>query len=250
MKETILFFITAIYLALSAQSVSAFEIDQMTDTERAAFRAEIREYLMDNPEVIYEAVEILRAKQAQAAENQDKKLVQLHSKAIFEDGFSYNGGNPEGDITLVEFVDYKCGYCKRAHTEVEALLAEDSNVKFIIKEFPILGDASVTTSQFAIAVHQLYGDVAYKSVHDILLSFTGQITSTALNRIANTLGLDQEAIFDHMNNDKVIDVIRQNRELGQILEITGTPTFILGDEMLRGFVPADALITMIADMRR
>lgn len=250
MKQFTTPFVIFLSLLFSAQSSSAFDISQMTEKERAAFRAEIREYLLDNPEVIYEAVDVIKERQAQAAENRDKNLVKLNSKAIFEDGFSYVGGNPEGNITLVEFVDYKCGYCKRAHSEVQALLAQDKEIRLIIKEFPILGEASITTAQFAIAVQQLYGNEAYKAVHDILLSFNGETTPTALGRIANTLNLDQDAILEYMNDEQVIDVIRKNRELGQIMEITGTPTFILENEMLRGFVPADALLAMAAEKRR
>lgn len=250
MKQLTTAFVIISSLLFSTSIASAFDISQMTDGERATLRAEIRDYLLDNPEVIYEAVDILKERQAKAAENHDRNLVMRNSKAVFNDGYSYVGGNPDGDITLVEFVDYKCGYCRKAHEEVEELLMQDQGIKFIIKEFPILGEASITSAQFVIAVKQLYGSEAYKSAHDILLSYTGETSPTALGRIANALNLDRDAVLGHMNSEKVVEEIRKNRALGQILEITGTPTFILQNEMLRGFVPVDTLLALVAEKRR
>ena len=243
-------FASILCLLLFTQTAAAFDISKMTENQRAAFRAEIRAYLLDNPEVIYEAVDILQQRQAQTETQRDLELVENNSAAIFADGYSYVGGNTEGDITLVEFVDYKCGYCRKAHSEVEELLARDGNIKLIIKEFPILGESSITSAQFAIAVQQLYGNEAYKAAHDILISFKGNTTPSALGRIATALNLDKDSILNHMNTDSVIAVIQQNRALGQIMEITGTPTFVLNDEILRGFVPADALVKMVTDKRR
>ncbi|XAT60754.1 thioredoxin domain-containing protein [Rhodobacteraceae bacterium Araon29] len=243
-------FASILCLLLFTQMAAAFDVSKMTENQRVAFRAEIRAYLLDNPEVIYEAVDILQQRQAQTETQRDLELVENNSAAIFADGYSYVGGNPEGDITLVEFVDYKCGYCRKAHSEVEELLARDGNIKLIIKEFPILGESSITSAQFAIAVQQLYGNKAYKAAHDILISFKGNTTPSALGRIATALNLDKDSILNHMNTDSVIAVIQQNRALGQIMEITGTPTFVLHDEILRGFVPADALVKMVTDKRR
>ena len=250
MKQFKSAFISILCLLLFAQTAGAFDVSKMTEDQRAAFRAEIRAYLLANPEVIYEAVDVLKQRQAQTETKRDLELVKNNSAAIFSDGYSYVGGNPEGDITLVEFVDYKCGYCRKAHSEVEDLLSRDGNIKLIIKEFPILGEASITSAQFAIAVQQLYGNESYKAAHDILISFKGNTTPSALGRIATVLNLDKDSVLEHMNNESVIAVIQQNRALGQIMKITGTPTFVLQDEMLRGFVPADALLTMVTDKRR
>ena len=126
-------FASILCLLLFTQTAPAFDVSKMTENQRAAFRAEIRAYLLDNPEVIYEAVDILQQRQAQTETQRDLELVENNSAAIFADGYSYVGGNPEGDITLVEFVDYKCGYCRKAHSEVEELLARDGNIKLIIK---------------------------------------------------------------------------------------------------------------------
>ncbi|WP_299674798.1 DsbA family protein [uncultured Roseobacter sp.] len=233
-------------LALPA---SALDLQSMTEEERDLFRSEVRSYLMDNPEVIMEAVQALEARQAEAQAQADLTLVSDHAEAIFDDGFSFVGGNPEGDITLVEFMDYRCGFCKRAYGEVEKLLESDGNIRFIVKEFPILGEQSLLASRFAIATRQLEGDDAYKALHDALMEFNGDITLPALRRLSDTYGLDAEAIEARMDDESVTEEIRKTRALAQQLQITGTPTFVMHDEMLRGFLPYDQMKELVAEKR-
>ena len=135
-------------LALPA---AAMDLKALTDEERALFRAEVRAYLMDNPQVIMEAVELLQAREAEQQAQADLNLVADNADALFNDGYSWVGGNPEGDITLVEFLDYRCGYCKRAHGEVAKLLESDGNIRLIVNELPILGEQAVIASRFAVA---------------------------------------------------------------------------------------------------
>ena len=135
-------------LALPA---AAMDLKALTDEERALFRAEVRAYLMDNPQVIMEAVELLQAREAEQQAQADLNLVADNADALFNDGYSWVGGNPEGDITLVEFLDYRCGYCKRAHGEVAKLLESDGNSRLIVNELPILGEQAVIASRFAVA---------------------------------------------------------------------------------------------------
>ncbi|MEE4347445.1 MAG: DsbA family protein [Paracoccaceae bacterium] len=236
-------------MALTAPA-QAFDVTNMTEDERAALREEIRSYLLDNPEVIMEAVSVLEQRQAEAQAQGDVELVRVNAQAIFEDGHSWVGGNPDGDITLVEFTDYRCGFCRRAHPEVEQLLEADGNIRFILKEFPILGEESVLSSRFAIAVKQIAGDEAYKAAHDALISYRGNITPEALERIAGELDLDAAAIMPHMTSDEVTEVIAANHALAGRLQITGTPTFILEDQMLRGYMPLADMQTLVAQTRQ
>ena len=120
-------FAALIGLALPAH---AFDLSSMSADEKEAFGQAVREYLLENPETIFEAVEVFRQREAQAEAAADLNLVAANADAIFNDGFSYVGGNPEGDITVVEFMDYRCGYCKRAHTAVEELIKADGNIRF------------------------------------------------------------------------------------------------------------------------
>lgn len=236
-------------MALTAPA-QAFDITNMSEDERAALREEIRSYLLDNPEVIMEAVSVLEQRQAEAQAQGDIDLVRINAEAIFEDGHSWVGGNPEGDVTLVEFTDYRCSFCRRAHPELEQLLELDGNIRFIIKEFPILGEESVLSSRFAIAVKQIAGDEAYKAAHDALISYRGAITPQALERIAGDLDLDAAAIIPHMTSDEVTQVIAANHALAGRLQISGTPTFVLEDQLLRGYMPLADMQALVAQIRQ
>lgn len=236
-------------LTFSAAPVAAFDISAMSEAERDAFRAEIRSYLLDNPEIIYEAVQILEERQTQVQADADKDTIASNASAIFDDGFSWVGGNPDGDITIVEFMDYRCGFCRRAAPEVEKLLANDGNIRLVVKEFPILGEQSVIMSRFAIATQQVAGDNAYKAVHDVLMEMSGDVSEPRLRRLASDLDLDADAILAQMESDAVTDVIAQNRALAQALSISGTPSFVVEDELLRGFLPADQMQIVVDEKR-
>lgn len=233
-------------LALPGQ---ALDLDQMSQAERTALRAEIRTYLLENPEVIMEAVAVLEQRQASAQEADDSDLVRVNAEALFEDSTSWVGGNPDGDITLVEFLDYRCGYCRRAHDDVAALLKEDGNIRFVVKEFPILGEDSVTAARFALATRAVAGDDAYKSVNDALMTFEGSINNTTLRRIGEGLGLEAERIIAQMDSDAITGILRANHALGQRLQISGTPSFVMEDRMLRGYVPQDTMAQIAAQIR-
>ncbi len=239
----------ALAAGLTALPAQAFDLDNMTDQERAAFQGEIRTYLLENPEVIMEAVAVLEERQANQQAQADEALVKDNAEALFNDGGSFVGGNPEGDITLVEFMDYRCGYCRRAAPEVADLLEFDGNIRLIIKEFPILGEQSVLASRFAVAVLQTQGDAAYMNVHDTLMAFGGDITEPALRRIAGDLDLPADEIIAHMDSSDVASVIDANHDLGRRLGISGTPSFVMEDQMLRGYLPLDEMQRVAAELR-
>ncbi|UWR13818.1 DsbA family protein [Sulfitobacter sp. M368] len=241
--------IAPIFAATLALPAAAMDLTELTDAERAQFRAEVRAYLMDNPEVIMEAVTLLQTREAEAQARADDNLVSDNADAIFDDGYSWVGGNPDGDITLVEFLDYRCGYCKRAHGEVAKLLETDGNIRLIVKELPILGDQSVLASRFAIATKQIAGDDSYKAVNDALMAYNGDVTLPALRRLGSTFGLDMEAVEARMDSDEVTMEIAQTRALAQQLNISGTPTFVMHDELLRGYLPFDQMMALVEEKR-
>ncbi|UWQ89865.1 DsbA family protein [Aliisedimentitalea scapharcae] len=236
-------------LTLLAAPATALDLQAMSDEDRAAFRAEIRAYLLDNPQVILEAVELLEQRQAQAEAQADVELVAENKQELVNDGYSWVGGNPDGDITVVEFMDYRCGYCRRAVPEIAQLLKQDGNIRLVIKEFPILGEASVLSSRFAVAVKHVAGNDAYKQVHDALIEFSGEPNEVSLRRLAEGLGLDADAVMDGMNAPEVSQELQQTRALAQRLKISGTPTFVVEDELLRGFLPADQMALVVAEQR-
>ncbi len=236
----------ALGLTVPAQ---ATEIGAMTDAERQAFRDEVRAYLLDNPEVLMEAIGVLEQRQAHQQAGNDAALVQTNAKAIFDDGYSWVGGNPEGDVTLVEFMDYRCSYCRKAFDEVARLVGEDGNIRFVVKEFPILGEQSLMASRFAIATKMVAGDAAYKKVHDALMTMRRNVTEAALRNVAERFDLDPAPIMEKMDSDAVNAIIRKNRELAQRLQINGTPTFVLEDRMLRGYVPLENMVQIVSEVR-
>jgi len=236
-------------LCLSAP-VAALDITAMNDAERQVFRQEIRAYLLENPEVLMEAIAVLEQRQKEAQTFNDESLIAVNAEALFLDQNSYMGGNPEGDVTIVEFLDYRCGYCKRAHPEVTELINSDGNIRYIIKEFPILGDQSVLASRFAISTLQNVGPEAYAKVHDALMTFRGDISQSSLKRLAKSLDLDAGLIMKAMDSDDVSAVISENRALAQRMQITGTPSFVMGAQMVRGYVPLDGMKEIVASSRQ
>ncbi len=222
---------------------------EMTPAERDAFRAEVRAYLLENPEIIVEAMDVLQARDQALAAAKDLQMLKDQAPLIYQDAASWTGGNLQGDVTIVEFVDYRCGYCRKAHDEVAALVKSDGNIRFVLKEFPILGEASLLSSRFAIAVLQLHGADAYKSVHDVLIALRGEPDEVTLARVATDLGLDPAPIVARMGTDEVTAVITTNHALADVMEISGTPTFVINNTMVRGYVPLDGMRQIVAEER-
>lgn len=241
-------------LAATAAVISALiappVLAEMTADERDALRDEIRAYLLENPGVLVEAMDVLQERETAAAVERDALLVQTRASDIFASPSDWVGGNLQGDITLVEFMDYRCSYCRKAHEEVKELVESDGNIRYVIKEFPILGEASLVSSQFAIAVRLLHGDDAYKAAHNALITLRGEPTAEALGRLAADLGHDPAPILEKMGTDEVIAIISANHALADGMEISGTPTFVLKDQMLRGYVPLEEMRNIVAEARK
>ncbi|MGZ9810404.1 DsbA family protein [Pseudoroseicyclus sp. H15] len=238
--------LAAVSFALPAM---ADGLTDMTEAEREVFREEVRAYLLDNPEVLMEAISVLEQRESQAANAADQELATANADSLFNDGYSWVGGNPDGDITLVEFMDYRCGYCRQAFAEVEDLVNSDGNIRFILKEFPILGEQSLLASQFAVAVKQLHGDDLYKEVHDALMVLRADITPDTLAQLAESFGLEPEPVLDHMLSDEVEAEIQANHDLASRMRINGTPTFVMEDQMLRGYVPLASMQAIVEELR-
>ncbi len=241
-------------LALPALPGAAQSIfDGLDEADRTALRAEIRAYLLENPEVIFEAVEAFEQRNATAAAEMEGALVEINADAIFFDGHSWAGGNPDGDLILVEFVDYRCSFCRRAFEQVMEFVGDDGNIRLVMKEFPILGPQSEVMSRFAIAVLQLGGDEIYFEAHERLLNWEGALSESSLGALAAELELDAEAVLARMSDASVTEVLDANRALAQRLQISGTPTFVLGagssGEMIRGLLPAAGLAEIAAELR-
>jgi protein-disulfide isomerase len=245
----------ALFLLISGPVAAQMDISAEA---RAALRAEIRAYLMENPEIIFEAVAEFERRTASAQSDMDQTLVEINAESIFADPASWEGGNPDGDIVLVEFADYRCSFCRRAFEQVMEFMGVDGNVRFVIKELPILGPQSELAARFAIAVLQIAGPDVYFRAHEALMTGATEPTDAGLTQLAVTLGLDPATVVSRMQTSEVTDVIRENRALAQRLQINGTPTFAIAQgtpgawqrfELLRGFLPASDLGLLAADLR-
>ncbi|WP_050527326.1 DsbA family protein [Pseudorhodobacter aquimaris] len=238
---------TALALALAPP---AFAQSKLSDAERADFRAEVRAYLLEEPEVLMEVFAILEERRNSDAVADDLAMLETNKDEIFNDPASWVGGNPNGDITVVEFMDYRCGYCKKAFEDVAELVSSDGNIRFVVKEFPILGEQSDLASRFAIAVLQMDGAAAYEKVHDALMVMRGEVTPDNLASIGKDAGLaDVDAVLAHMTSAEVTAVIDANRALAQRLAINGTPTFVIDNTLVRGYVPLDGMRQIVEGQR-
>lgn len=238
-------FLTLITFCMTATTASA----ELSDAERTELRAEIRAYLLEQPEVLLEVMQALQEAEERNSAVSDAAALKANAGIVYNDSNSWTGGNLEGDITIVEFVDYRCGYCRRAYDDLSELVESDGNIRLVLKEFPILGPQSVLASRFAIAVRELYGDDAYKAAHDALITLRGDVTDSSLARLAKKLGHDSAEIAAQMNSAKIDKILRTNQQLAQILKVTGTPTFIIDDGIVRGYVPLEGMRQIVAQER-
>lgn len=227
----------------------ALDLNAMNAAEKEQFGQQVREYLLDNPEVIMEIFSILDQRQQQAEVEKDALLIASNIDEIQNDGFSWVGGNPDGDVTLVEFLDYKCAYCRKAHKEVANLVKTDGNIRLVVKEYPILSEDSYELSRAAIATLQSLGPDAYKKMYNQFIEHNGPVNDQVIAFLAKKVGLDGQAIIAQMAEPSVDENIKRTRALGDTLKITGTPTFIFNDQMVRGYVPESAMIDIVAALR-
>ena len=209
----------------------------------------VREYLLKNPEIIQEAIQELRKKQELAETTARTKALQTHKQQIFESKRDIVLGNPKGNVTLVEFFDYNCGYCKRAVNDISELLKSDPNLKVVLKELPILSEGSVDAARVAVAV-RLQDPSKYWAFHRALMSAKGEANGIQALNAAKVAGLDVERIKKDISNPEVDATLAEVQELAKALAISGTPSYVLGDQLIPGALPHDRLALAIAQVRK
>ncbi|MCC6918103.1 MAG: thioredoxin domain-containing protein [Alphaproteobacteria bacterium] len=207
----------------------------------------VREYLLANPEILNEMIAELQKREEASSAKQAKDGIASNHDAIYNDGYSYVAGNPNGDVTLVEFFDYHCGYCKKVRPEVVQLLKDDSGVRLVLKEFPILGKVSEEAARAAIASLNQGGD-HYWNFHQAMLA-EDSLDSAGIYEIAANQGLDVERLKKDMADPSVQQKIDKNRELAKSIGIDGTPAFIMGDKLAPGAMSLEDMKAMIEAQR-
>lgn len=237
-----------LFSPFSSQVLAAEDEPAFSDQQKSNIRDLIRQFILDNPKVILESVENMERQKEADRERRAQVAINDRSENIFNDSNSVVGGNPNGDVTLVEFFDYQCGYCKRVHPVVRQLLQEDQNIKFVYKEFPILGPASTYAAKAAIASIE---QGKYLVFHDALMEVKGGLSEELVLKIASNVGLDPEKLSESIvdQNDKLNEIMQLNRNLAGDLAINGTPAFIIGNDIIRGAVGLDVLKRLVAEAR-
>ena len=223
------------------------EAQSIGPSDRAEIEMIVREYLREHPEIIVESLEILQAREeADAAELQRLQLVE-RADEIFNAPSTPVLGNPDGDVTLVEFFDYQCGYCKRVLDVVYDLKEEDGNLRVVFKEFPILGPASVTAARASLASQE---QGLYSEFHHALMAYRGTMSDDVIFGLAEDVGLDVDQLRTDMESPEISAEISANLSLAQAIGIRGTPAFVIGDRVIPGAVGADVLERLIAEERQ
>lgn len=214
--------------------------------ERAKIESLIRDYLLANPEIVMEALEELdRRAEARAAADRAQALSDSREQ-LERDPASPVLGNPDGDVVVVEFFDYQCGYCKQVAEPLRRLLEEDAGVRLVMKEFPILGPASLQGARAALAAAR---QGRYEAFHWALMEHRGQLSEARVLEIAEASGLDLERLRADMRDPAIEEKLRDNYRLAERLDIRGTPAFVVGDTLLPGAVPLERLRQVVAETR-
>lgn len=228
-------------------SAPALAADPFSPAQKDALDAAIRAYILKHPEVIVESLNAMQQRQEAAEKEQQRlALTQLQAEIVANPNDPVLG-NPDGDITVVEFFDYQCGYCKRMVEPVMQLLKQDPNVRWVMKEFPILGPASVTAARASVAARN---QGAYIEFHVALMGYRGRLSDAAVFQTAAEVGLDMEKLKADMAAPETEKTIRDATMLARTLGVNGTPAFIIGDEILPGAVGLDTLVQQIEAARK
>lgn len=238
--------LAAFLLFAGSSTVRAGET--LTPSQQKAVEETIKKYIEDHPEIIVEAFKAMQARQE--AEEKAKTLAYLKNSGelLRNDPDSFVGGNPDGDVTLVEFFDYRCGYCKKFHPVMTELLATDPNIRVVYKEFPILGPQSDLASRAAIAA--LMSDRAkYLDFHNALMDARGNLDRRRIFDIAEENGIDPVQIAEDMESPEVRQVVARSYDLAKNLGIQGTPGFVVGDAIIPGYVNLEQMRKLIAEAR-
>jgi protein-disulfide isomerase len=216
-------------MPLSARA-QAFSKAQQGDIERI-----VHDYLVAHPEVLQEAMTELEKRQTAAEAEKHKAAVKAHAKALFSSPDQVTLGNPNGNVTFVEFFDYNCGYCKRAMSDMLTLLKNDSKLKVVLKEFPVLGPGSVEAARVAVAV-RMQAPQKYLEFHTKLLGGRGHVDNARALAVAKEVGLDMTRLEKDMKSPEVQKTLQHDFKLAEALGLNGTPSYVIGDNVIVGAI--------------
>lgn len=235
----------ALLASVFATMLSGMALAQDVSDDR--IKALVAEALRENPELILEALQALEARQAEA-EAVAAAAVLNNERALLErDPNAPVLGNPDGDVTVVEFFDYNCPYCKRAMPEIDALLAQDGEIRLVLREWPILSEGSAFAARAALAARK---QGKYPEMHNALMNMRGKLEAETVMRIAGEVGLDVDKLKADMQSPEVEEHIATSMRLAESLGFNGTPSFVVGDQLIPGFVEKAQLLEAVSAARK
>lgn len=202
------------------------------------FEQRVRDYLIENPRVLVESLQRLQEPQRAAQTDEITQIIAARSEEIFNDPATPVGGSAQGDVSLVEFFDYNCPYCRRVAPILAEIEKDDRKLRFVYKEWPILGPNSEFAARAALASRS---QGKYAEFHKALMLGSGLVNESKVLEVATQVGLDVNRLKQDMEAPEITALIERNRELAQALRITGTPSFVIGDEVLRGAADAEVI---------
>ena len=223
--------------ALALAGVTSAPAQTFSEPQRGEIEKIIRDYLLKHPEVLQEAMGELEKKQALAESEKARSAIKNHSDALFNSPRQVTLGNPQGDVTFVEFFDYNCGYCKRALSDMMELMGKDAKLKVVLKEFPVLGPSSVEAAHVAVAVRmQDRTGKKYLEFHQKLLGGRGQIDKAKALATAKEIGLDMARLDKDLKSDEIGKTLEESMKLAEALGLNGTPSYVIGNDVVIGAV--------------
>jgi len=242
-----LFALAAAATLLLGAAMPAFAQDAKTTLDKAAIEQIVHDYIMANPEVLMESVRQFSEKQQADADKLTQKSIEENADWLFKNGKHAEAGNPKGDVAIAEFFDYNCGYCKQAVSDVMKLLDKDKNVRLVFIEIPILGPTSDLAAQWALAAKK---QNLYLEYHLALMAHKGPFEETVLEDLAKKAGLDVAKLKEDVKDPAIKETIAENLRMAATLGITGTPGFIVGNKLMRGYAPVDEMEKAVEEVRK
>ena len=243
----------SVLLAVSASlclGVTSAPAAEMTPQQKAAIEDVVKSYLLEHPEVIEDALNQLDKRRADQAALAQKSIIAEKASLIFDSPRQVVLGNPKGDVTVVEFFDYNCGYCKQALPDMMTLIKQDGNLKFVLKEFPVLSAGSEEAARVAVAVNRIAPD-RYAEFHEKLLGSRGQANKAKAMDVALGLGLDRARLEAELaNTPEILASLKETRTIAEGLGLNGTPSYIIGSTIVPGAIGIDRLKEKIAEARQ
>jgi protein-disulfide isomerase len=236
-----------VLLMLAVSGIAAHAQNALSPEQERAVRDVLRQELKEHPELVLDAIRQLQTRDRQANEDRHRDLILLHEDEMAADSEDFVAGNPKGDVTLVEFFDYRCPYCKAMAEPLQALVKKDGKLRLVLKEFPILGPNSTLASKASIGARP---QGRYLAFHEALLTHKGDLDDKAITAIARGLGIDTGKMKARAEDPQVTAKLARNLDLGRALELDGTPAFIIGDTLIPGAVDLEMLEQAIAEARK